>query len=481
MTTFDFSSSDLKNYPHFDSPISLREIRKLVTCKTRVASNTFFPFMRYEEGWQPYREKGAAKPDRKSRPIRYGARRDAYIFTHYRRQLSKLYEERLVTLGISDCPIAYRKIRKPGQSGGKCNIDFAKDAFNEIDRIGNCVAIALDISKFFEHLDHARIKEIWCDLLGVARLPEDHFAVFKNVTDYRFVDQREVYRRLGFFGPKVVNGKSIEGFLQPFEDIPKKLCTMQEFRQKICGYGGVYTSLIQKNQGCYGIPQGSPISDLIANFYLIDFDLSLANYARSLGGCYMRYSDDILLILPGGEAAASAAADFAVQEITKQGNKLRIKNEKTCIVQYERDGQKLRFKHLSGPQGSGGLEYLGFRYDGRKVYIRESTVSRLYRKISSAINQAAHRHAEKNPSLPAADLIKTDSLLLSRFMRQKKEKLTDDHRTWTFYSYILRASSVFGVKGDRIFKQVDSFEAIMRRRVAAALVRAVSRRKPTAP
>lgn len=110
------------------------------------------PLFLYHEEWQPYRSANAAKPEKKSRPIRYGERRDAYIFAHYRRKLSVPYEQRLADIGISDCPIAYRQIPKPGTNGGKCNIDFAKDAFDEVDRLGDCVAVALDIKGYFENL-----------------------------------------------------------------------------------------------------------------------------------------------------------------------------------------------------------------------------------------------------------------------------------------------------------------------------------------
>ena len=140
---FDIVAKDLKHYPHFDAPISKRNIEKLVTDPERVAQNTFFPFLLFVDEWQPYRTpKNGAKPEKKSRPIRYGARRDAYIFSHYRKVISARYEERLIALNIADAAIAYRKISKAGSSGGKCNIDFAKDAFDEVERLGDCVAVA---------------------------------------------------------------------------------------------------------------------------------------------------------------------------------------------------------------------------------------------------------------------------------------------------------------------------------------------------
>ena len=183
------SSADdikLKDYPHFDAPIPSRKIKKLLEDFISGKYRAFYPFIRYELSWKPYRLKGNGVIEPKSREIRYGSRRDAYIFSYYRKILSALYEKRLIELDIADCPIAYRKLTKTGGLG-KSNIDFAKDAFDTIDSLGNCVAVALDISKYFESLDHSRIKQVWCELLGKTRLPNDHFAVYYNITKYHWV------------------------------------------------------------------------------------------------------------------------------------------------------------------------------------------------------------------------------------------------------------------------------------------------------
>lgn len=484
---FDFTAKDLKHYPHFDAPITLRDIRDLVTDRERVAANSFYPFFLYEDSWQPYRPTDAAKPDKKTRPIRYGARRDAYIFAFYRRKLSRLYEARLREMGIEDCPIAYRQVLRSGQGGGKCNIDFAKDAFDEIDRLGNCVAVALDIKGYFENLDHGQIKRIWCDLLGVEALPPDHYAVFKNITKYRFVDQRAVYSRLGYFGMRERNGHSISGFLVPFRDMPKQLCSNSDFRAKICGGNPQHgLSLVQKNLLPHGVPQGAPISDLIANFYLLAFDKVMADYARELGGRYMRYSDDILLILPGGSQVARHGIDFATEEIRKHGPELRIKDTKTCVAQFCRTPVGLHFQHL--PQhpeepAKNGFEYLGFRYDGRRVYVRDSTISRFYSKVAGAAKRDARRHVENNPTLDAGELIGTFDfpLFSQRFSKVKKSNLTSDYRSWTFYSYLKRSAEAFGPKGDRILRQSRGFDDFMRCRVRDAIVRIVAKRKSVIP
>ena len=140
---------------------------------------------------------------KKERPIRYASRRDAYIFSYYRYLLSEKYEAELNTLGVSNCVIGYRKIPVDGElNRGKCNIHFAKDAFDAVSELGDCCAIALDISSYFENIDHQILRKIWCRLLAVDELPPDHEHVFKNITRYAVVDREEVYQRLGYYGPK---------------------------------------------------------------------------------------------------------------------------------------------------------------------------------------------------------------------------------------------------------------------------------------
>jgi len=472
-TDFELTSKDLKQYPHFDKPISLENVRRLVTDQCAVAKHGFYPFFHYEEKWQPFRTvDSSSKPAKKVRPIRYGARRDAYIFAHYRRKLSGLYENRLRSLGIEACPIAYRQIPKPNSRSGKCNIDFAKDAFDEIDRLGNCVAVALDIKSYFDSLDHSRIKKIWAELLEAEELPDDHYNVFKHITKYSYVDQLEVYKRLGYFGKKTSGTAEIEGYLVPYDEMPKQLCTPSEFRLRICGGAPSLPSLVMKNPHRYGIPQGAPISDLIANFYLLDFDVKLNAFAQASGGTYMRYSDDILLIVPGTTDEANEAVRYCTEAIRDFGAQLEINDAKTCVVRFEPSGSELKYQHIRGPQGRNGFEYLGFRYDGKRVYVRDSTISRLYRKVAVATRREAIRHILRNPSASLPSLIDSFpySKISQRYVRVKKGALTEDYRSWTFYTYLKRAAKTFGRKGDNILPQARNIQKFMHAKAQQVLV-----------
>lgn len=339
------------------------------------------------------------------------------------------------------------------------------------------MAIALDIKGYFDNLDHGMIKDLWLELLDLDRLPRDHFSVFKNITEYRFVDQKDLYRRLGYIAKQKIGKYEIEKYTILYSEMPKQLCAPREFREKVCGGDPKFPSLVQKNPNNFGIPQGAPISDLIANFYLMHFDKAVFEYVKARGGRYMRYSDDILLILPGGISEAQSARKFVGDEIRKYGEKLEIKDKKTCIVQFMLSSGELKFKHIEGPQGKNGLEYLGFCFDGKRVRVRNSTISRFYRKVAIAARKEAFRHKQNSGLTDVQDLLDSFnfSLLSQRFTRVKRTAfLSDDVRTWTFWTYLKRAAKAFGDDGQEILKQASGYRRFVSLRVEQALIDALS-------
>lgn len=480
MGLWGLNDKTLKKYPHFDSVISIKEAEALATDPERVAKHTFYPFMLYELRWNRFAEKGE-HGESKEREIRYASRADAYIFSRYRHLLSEKYEIFLSASGLTENVLAYRSITDPITSSGKCNIHFARDAFEAVRRIGNCGVIALDISKFFEHLDHDKLYTLWCRLFAVKKLSEDHFQVFKAITKYAVVDKISVYERLGHFGVKRTgkNGIPIRGYLTPYKKMPKQLCIGKEFRKKIAGGNGE-KSLIRKNRKPFGVPQGAPMSDLLANLYLLDFDKIVAEQIKKLGGVYFRYSDDILLVVPGGENEAREVMDDVRQLISAYGKKLQIKDKKASIVIYEKNGGDLVFKHIHGVQGRNGFEYLGFRFDGKCAFLRDSTLSNLQRKIV----RAARRHSNiLSRRFPNKTFSQLQSLfdyegLIKKFGRVEGfYELHDDVRKWTFWTYVRRASRVLGPLGKPIHRQLRRHRERIRHCANKELERAVGRRE----
>lgn len=479
MPAWLLNERDLKKYPHFDPLISVADGQALATNPDRVAKHKFYPFMLYVQRWNRFSKKGE-KGKQKERPIRYAARGDAYIFANYRHILSELYEAELARLGLTQSILAYRRVPNEKGAGGKCNIHFARDAFQKIKSLGDCCVIALDISGFFENLDHILLKNLWCRLLGEAKLPPDHFQVFKAITQYAVVDKQKVYERLGHFGQKSLTkpGEPIKGYLTSYRNMPKQLCTGAEFRQKIAG-GSAGQSIIQKNVLPYGIPQGAPISDLLANLYLIDFDRDIKEWAEALGGEYLRYSDDILILVPGDEAVGRSLMKRARDHIRNFGSRLTIKEEKSSLFTFRKVDNEQRFTLILGNQGRNGLEYLGFRYDGRRVYIRDATLSNLRRKVARAArrdaNIIARRYPDKNASA-LRDLFDYERLI-ARFGRVEDfgEK-SDDYKSWTFWTYATRSAKIFGKEGTSIVRQLRRHRELIRIRADKELDRAVTSR-----
>ena len=430
------------------------------------------PFLQRNEHWTKYEEKGI-KPDEKTREIRYACRLDSYIFAYYRKLLSPHYELELKGLKLAPCVTAYRKIATDNGKGGKCNIHFAKEAFDRIQAFGNCLAFALDIKKFFENLDHEHLKRSWWRLLGKPKqqnrnhlLPEDHFAVFKAVTSYSYISMEETYKTLGYIGEiKMQNGKTRIGYLVKRKDFPKQICSGKQFREKLA-------SKTEQHSEPFGIPQGSPISDLLANIYLLDFDHEMQAMVSSLGGVYRRYSDDILIILPGLSADWQEMVQKVKGVLHANAPNLQLKEEKTQVYSYAQKGNSQDNKKLTASKGSDGLEYLGFRYDGKRIFLRNSTISGIKRKITISARSMAHRHIEKNPGMALSDLIKSFnySALIAKFGRVKDfDSIGKKYTKWTFWTYVRRSAGILGSAGKPIVRQMSGYKRFARSQAEKAI------------
>lgn len=465
-------SAVVRQYPHFDPLISRTDAEGVATDPKRVAEHKFYPFLKYDDRWTRFAPRGV-KGKVKSRPIRFAARLDACIFSYYRTLLSGRYEAWLTAAGLSDEVLAYRRIPKTN-GGGKSNIEFAKEAFEKIRAYGSCCVVALDISDFFENLDHTVLQRQWADLLGAKLLPKDHFQVFKALTRYAFVDVKKAYERLGYFGLKTrPDGSKVEGYLRAKKDIPKQLCDGQTFRNKITGDGAA-PSIIDVNTSGKGVPQGAPLSDLLANLYMFEFDKAVSSKVKSLGGTYMRYSDDILLIVPVDAAEGAKLEEWVRKSISAYAPGLDIKEEKSSLHRVEPDGQNQRVSAIL-PIGkpNKNLEYLGFKYDGKHILIRDKTMSGLYRKVAANCRAIAHSFAKRYQGKSTAEIMGIANIeeLIQAFGPVREfEAKSDDYREWTFSTYVKRASKIMGPIGSPISRQTRRLRSIIRQRLQADLL-----------
>jgi hypothetical protein len=445
----------LKGYPHFDAPISKTAAIELVSNPAEVSSHKFLPFLSYVSVTKKF---GIKKP--KERLIRYGARKDAYIYSYYRKILLDRYDIILKEKGLDECVIAYRQVKIPGSDNGKSNINFAKEAFAEITRQGSCVAIAVDISGFFESLNHQMIKQKWKLVLGVQNLPADHYNVYRNITDYRVVDLDECYQTLGLAWFEGSGNSKIKKYKYTRKEQVKyhqQLCKPAEFREKIAGYGEGYKSIIQgnpykaKGNNC-GIPQGSPISDIIANMYMLDFDEEIKSLADETVGYYRRYSDDILFICPPDKKIADLAISKIKAAISKLS--LKIKDEKTIITHFFCENNETTYKSYDGLGNAKGnaFEYLGFSFDGKRILLKSQTLTRYYKKVNGGIKAAvktASLEAKKNGITDPRPYLDIPALYHKYSNANRKWKGRDGEKARNFITYVKRSENLMPDQGIR--------------------------------
>ncbi len=353
-----------RGYLHFDAPIGAARAAKLVRNTKAVSKHAFYPLLRYEVISKKLKRNadGKLKPEPKIRPISYAAHADSQIYSFYANQLAEAYERKLASLELSECVLAFRKLRKS-------NIEFARDAFTEISNMGRCSAIAIDISKFFDTLNHQHLKKSWCDVLGEETLPNDHYAVYKSLTKFSFCNRDAVYKAFQISPSNPWNGR-------------QRICEAAEFRARVRDAG-----LITTNEKSFGIPQGTPISALLSNIYMIDFDQQMKVLAKECGGSYRRYCDDMLFIVKRGcEARVESQAD---SELTKLG--VVINPKKTEVRHFWRYGGLLK--------ANAPLQYLGFTFDGQRILLRSAALAKFSGRMNKAIrlvSRTLNRQLEKD-------------------------------------------------------------------------------------
>lgn len=352
-----------RRYVHFDEPIGLAKAQKLVTDPLAVTRHAFWPLIRFEIETVKIRQDkvtGKISSKEKLREISYAAHSDSQIFSYYCQDLAVRYEQEISKRGLSESVLAFRSL-------GKNNIHFAKQAFDRIKSLGSCTAIAFDITKFFDTLSHRLLKQRWKGLLGVTELPADHYSVFKAVTQFAVVDRDKAFKALGVS----VHNPRCGG--------RRRLCTPQEYRD-ILRNG----KLIQTNNGGVGIPQGTAISALLSNLYMLEFDSAALTFAQSNGGTYLRYCDDMLFLMPLGMKGPTEA--FVMAEL--KALEVDINADKTDSCDFTlRGGQQI---------ADHPLQYLGFMYDGQRVVIRSAAFAKFSSRMKRGVSLAKQTRRRKN-------------------------------------------------------------------------------------
>ena len=345
-----------RTYLHFDTPVPEQVAARIATDPQAVAKHPFNPLITYNVTSQKIRKKvggGVERKKPKVRPISYSGHKDSHIFAQYSKILCELYERQLQERGLQQVVTAFRSLEH------RRNIHFANEVFEFIKAQGNCAVLATDISDYFGSMRHDHLKRAWCRLLGVDRLPDDHFAVFKAITQYCTVDRVKLCRALGLDPDR------------PRADGRQRFCSPRQFREVVRANG-----LCSVNRSGKGIPQGSPISAVLSNLYMLEFDTVMHAEVAAHGGLYRRYCDDILFVVPTPEIRVKL---LTLMTALVRDLGLEAHPEKTEAIDFTRtDGRVV---------ASNTLNYLGFTFDGENKRIKPASIARFYMKMRRGVGR----------------------------------------------------------------------------------------------
>lgn len=348
--------NDTKPYAHFDLRVSLSmpSIRKYVMDRTKIVTHSFYPFIHFEKKNSRYGKKGPKKP----RELYYCSHLDRCVYQRYAFLLNYQYNIWACENNIDDVAIAYR------DSLGKNNIDFAKDAFDAIRSFPQCFILVGDFTNFFDNLEHQYLKKMMCEVLGVERLPQDYFSVFKNITRFSSWDWKDIVKAAG----ENIAERGVRKKINSKETV----LTKEQFQKN--------KKDIKKNISGVGVPQGSPISAVLSNIYMIKFDKDIKRYVTSKGGIYMRYSDDFIIVLPyERDAEIADFTSYIFSYVESMKGLIDLQKEKTSCYTYKDEAI------YEGDQPS-SINYLGFLFDGKNIRIRPRAITKYYYRMRRKAN-----------------------------------------------------------------------------------------------
>ena len=345
----------LRKYQHIDEPINLddeRSFQKVIHVIEDIKNHQFLPFLKRIDNKIRFRRntKGKAVRKNKPRPIMYASHIDANIYSYYNFLLMQKYEDYLKKINLSNNIIAYRKIKIQETDKGKSNVHFAKEVFDYIQKQQECVVITQDITGFFDNLNHKVLKDKICKINGTDMLDENLYKVFRSLTAYKYI-----------YCNDFINKK-----------IKKKVKNNKYAIYKIL------KGIVNENKTNIGIPQGSPISGLLANIYLIDFDNQINTIFPDV--YYRRYSDDLIFVCKNEQK--ENLLKFIEEKIKEYFLEI---NPTKSFISYFKIANDVHIcdkvtDGLGNKTGRNYVDYLGLEFNGNGIYLRKNTVQKLKHK-----------------------------------------------------------------------------------------------------
>ena len=415
-----------RKYIHFDKTKNALSpnIENYVTNCQNIEKHSFYPFLRIKKIFKKFNIKNPNRPKVKEREITYSSHIDRLIYSYYSQIINEHYNEYLLKMNFNDNIIAYRSNLK------KNNIHFAKEAFEKIQETTGAFVIIGDFSNFFDNLDHKYLKKQICKVLNKKKLCKPWYIIFRNITKYHYCELKSILRYL----------KISKNELQKKD----RICSSKKFRK----YIDEKKIQIHPNTKNKGIPQGSAISAVLANVYMIEFDLEIINFLKNVNGSYFRYSDDFIIIFPSEfEMKKFSELKNKIEESINKIPNLELQEEKKQFFYFKNNRLK-KINKIENPNKKVVLNYLGFSFDGEKITIRDKTISKYYYRMYNKIKTINKCIKNSNGITKNGNRISCKKLYENYSLKggyNKNKKIFKGN----FIHYVKRAEKIFGIKNSK--------------------------------
>lgn len=374
-----------KCYKHIDKvikPKDLKKVKRKIKNKDYIIHHGFYPFLSYTSKFKKFikikdkNQQSTYQKKPKTRPIKYAAHIDRCIYQWYSYKINNAYNDYCNQNNLNECVIAYRTCLK-----GQTNIEFAKKAFDFIKHSQRCYVLVSDFTDFFDNIDHETLKNKLCEILCTNKLEQDFYKVFMSMTKYTYIEKDAI---LHYLKTKGITDETIKRNNSLFDQIPWNVAKKDLKKE------------IKINKESYGIPQGSPLSGVFANVYMIDFDRSINKYVTSKNGLYLRYSDDLIIIIPTNKSNSIEDIWQEVSKIKDKYKTLKMNLDKTSGYIYENRKIKSLHQDVEGMKNGGtAINYLGFSFDGDHVKFRDKTLTKFFYKLYRKIDDMKKREQDR--------------------------------------------------------------------------------------
>ena len=178
-----------------------------------------------------------------------------------------------------------------------------------------------------------------------------------------------------------------------------------------------------------GVPQGSPISPLLANFYLEDFDRHLEESGRKL----VRYADDFLVLAKTPDEAQQALLQTETLLVAEH---LTLNEKKTHIVDFDH-----------------GFRFLGALFEGEGIWVPWKHEQRKGRVLFMAcpLPSSLRTRYEFAPPKSTMEL----ALERSDIMPAARVASAQERREDVAYLYLTEQGSILRKAGDRLLVEKE--------------------------